>query len=144
MRTRRIVEYHSNTHVGRRCRCLRTNIPGNQNSRGRKGGRASGRTRHRAVEEFSRQSWEARNDCHTCEARHNQTARELAVRFGVSLRTILRTMAEERSEYLTRAQERRLRIRELRETGLSMRKIAAEVGCSAGTVHSALKDAPSA
>jgi DNA-directed RNA polymerase specialized sigma24 family protein len=53
-------------------------------------------------------------------------------------------VAEERSEYLTRAQERRLRIRELRETGLSMRAIAAEVGCSVGTVHNALKDAPSA
>lgn len=77
-------------------------------------------------------------------ARRNQTARELANRFGVSARTIRRTVAEERSEYLTRAQERRLRIRELRETGLSMRAIAAEVGCSVGTVHNALKDAPSA
>ena len=72
-------------------------------------------------------------------ARRGQTARELADRFGVSPRTIRRTVAEERSEFLNRAQQRRERIRELRATGLSYRAIAAEVGCSVGTVHNALR-----
>ena len=72
-------------------------------------------------------------------ARRSQTARELAERFGVSTRTITRTVAEERSEFLSRAQQRRVRIRELRETGMSYRAIAAEVGCSVGTVHNALR-----
>lgn len=72
-------------------------------------------------------------------ARRGQTARELADRFGVSTRTIRRTVAEERSEFLSRAQQRRMRIRELRETGMSYRAIAAEVGCSVGTVHNALR-----
>lgn len=69
------------------------------------------------------------------------TARQLAQRFSVSERTIRYTMAEERAVYLSRAQERREAIRQLRATGMSMRAIAAEVGCSVGTVHNALKDA---
>lgn len=71
-------------------------------------------------------------------ARRNQTARELAKKFGVTPRTIRSTVAEERSVYLNTAKERRKKIRELRATGLSMRAIAAEVGCSVGTVHYAL------
>jgi len=49
-------------------------------------------------------------------------------------------VAEERSEYLKRAEQRQEKIRELRETGLSMRAIASKVGCSVGTVHRALKE----
>lgn len=71
-------------------------------------------------------------------ARRNQTASELAKKFGVSRRTIQSTVAEERSVYLDRARERRKMIRELRATGMSMRAIAVEVGCSVGTVHYAL------
>lgn len=70
------------------------------------------------------------------------TARELATRLGVNERTIRSYIAQPRNEYLSDAKRRRLRIRELRETGLSMRAIAAEVGCSVGTVHNALKDQP--
>ncbi|WP_408610982.1 helix-turn-helix domain-containing protein [Brevibacterium yomogidense] len=39
---------------------------------------------------------------------------------------------------MSRAQKRRAKIRELRATGMSMRAIAEEVGCSVGTVHYAL------
>ena len=70
--------------------------------------------------------------------RKGKTARELAERTGLSIRTIMDWTAEPRGEYLTRAQSRREKIRELRATGLSMRAIAAEVGCSVGTVHNAL------
>lgn len=45
-----------------------------------------------------------------------------------------------RDEWIGQTAARRLQIRELRETGLSMRAIATEVGCSLGTVHNALKD----
>ena len=71
-------------------------------------------------------------------ARRKQTAAELAKRFGVTPRTIRNTVAEERNAYLSRAEQRRQKIRELRKTGLSMRAIATEVGCSVGTVHNAL------
>lgn len=72
--------------------------------------------------------------------RNGKTAREVAEKTGLSLRTIMEWTAEPREAYLSRAEERRQEIRELRETGLSMRAIAAEVGCSVGTVHNALKD----
>lgn len=72
--------------------------------------------------------------------RNGKTAREVAEKTGLSLRTIMEWTAEPREAYLSRAEERRQQIRELRETGLSMRAIAAEVGCSVGTVHNALKN----
>jgi len=70
--------------------------------------------------------------------RRKRTAREVAEQLGVSPRTVRRFVAEPRAEYLTRAEQRRQQIRELREQGLSMRAIADEVGCSVGTVHNAL------
>ena len=76
--------------------------------------------------------------------RNGRTARELAERLGVTPQTIRYWTAEPRENYLAGAQKRRERIRELRETGLSYRAISAEVGCSIGTVHNALKDDPSA
>lgn len=70
--------------------------------------------------------------------RSGKTAREIAEKTGLSIRTIMEWTAEPRETYLSRAEQRRQKIRELRETGLSMRAIAAEVGCSVGTVHNAL------
>ena len=70
--------------------------------------------------------------------RNGKTAREVAEKTGLSIRTIMEWTAESRETYLSRAEQRRQKIRELRETGLSMRAIATEVGCSVGTVHNAL------
>lgn len=70
--------------------------------------------------------------------RNGKTAREVAEKTGLSIRTIMEWTAEPRENYLSRAEERRQKIRELRKTGLSMRAIAAEVGCSVGTVHNAI------
>lgn len=72
--------------------------------------------------------------------RNGKTAREVAEKTGLSIRTIMEWTAEPRDAYLSRAEQRRQKIRELRKTGLSMRAIAAEVGCSVGTVHGALKN----
>lgn len=74
--------------------------------------------------------------------RNGKTVRELAERTGFSTNTIIRWTSEPRTAYLSRAQQRREQIRELRKTGMTMRAIAAEVGCSIGTVHNALADDP--
>jgi len=71
--------------------------------------------------------------------RNGWSVRELAKKTGVSPRSIVNWTSEPREEYLNRAEQRRRKIRELREDGLSMRAIAAELGCSVGTVHNALK-----
>nr|AAR85894.1 putative theta replicase [Rhodococcus sp. B264-1] len=70
--------------------------------------------------------------------RNGITVRELAERTGVSTASIIRWTSEPREAYLSRAQQRREKIRELRGTGMSMRAIANELGCSVGTVHHAL------
>lgn len=72
--------------------------------------------------------------------RNGMTVRELAERTGVSTASIIRWTSEPREVYLSRAQQRREKIRELRKTGLSMRAIATQLGCSVGTVHNALKE----
>lgn len=77
-------------------------------------------------------------------ARRTATARELATKLGVSPRTIRRYVAEPRDVYDARLAARQEKIRQLREQGLSYRAIAAEVGCSIGTVHNALKAAEAA
>ena len=71
-------------------------------------------------------------------AKRAQTARELADRFGVSTRTIQRTVAQPRDEYLEEAAQRHARIRALRAEGLTMRAIAEREGVTVGTVHYAL------
>jgi transposase len=71
--------------------------------------------------------------------RNGISIKDLALRTGSSTASIERWTSEPRESYLDRAQQRREKIRELRRTGLSMRAIAAEVGCSVGTVHNALK-----
>lgn len=71
-------------------------------------------------------------------AKRQQTARELAERFGVSKRTIQRTVAQSRTDYLAEAAARHERIRALRAEGLSMRAIAATEGITVGAVHYAI------
>lgn len=67
--------------------------------------------------------------------RGGRTAREMAERAGMSVRTAQRWTSEPRSAFLGRARERGEEILALRATGMTMRAIAAEVGCSVGTVH---------
>lgn len=71
-------------------------------------------------------------------AKRTQTARELAERFGVSTRTIQRTVAQPREEYLAAAAQRRARIRSMRLEGMTMRAIAEREGITVGAVHYAL------
>ena len=68
------------------------------------------------------------------------TAKEAAARGGRSPRTIRRWTSEPREVFLKRADEKRKRVQELRAKGLSMRAIAAEIGCSVGTVHRYVKE----
>jgi len=70
--------------------------------------------------------------------RNGLSVRELAARTGVSTASIIRWTSEPREVYLARVHERAERIRQMRESGMTMRAIAAEVGCSVGTVHNAL------
>ena len=72
--------------------------------------------------------------------RNGKTARELAERAGMSVRTAQRWTSEPREVFINRANEKRARIQELRAKGLSMRAIAAEIGCSVGTVHRYVKE----
>ena len=72
-------------------------------------------------------------------ARRKLTARELGERFNLSPRTIRGLIAEERTTYLARAAERHEKMRQLRAQGLSLRAIAAELGCAPSTVQRALK-----
>ncbi len=71
-------------------------------------------------------------------AKRTQTARELAERFGVSTRTIQRTVAQPREEYLAEAAQRRARIRSMRDGDMTMRAIAEREGITVGAVHYAL------
>lgn len=74
-----------------------------------------------------------------CLPRNGLTVRELAERTGASTASITRWTSQPREVYLSRAQNRREKIRTLRAKAMSMRAIADEVGCSVGTVHNALK-----
>ncbi len=71
--------------------------------------------------------------------RNGISVRELAARTGVSTASITRWTSEPREIYLSRTSSRREKIRKLRATGMTMRAIATELGCSVGTVHGALK-----
>lgn len=70
--------------------------------------------------------------------RNGLSVRELAEKTGVSTASIIRWTSEPREVYLGRAADRREKIHELREKGLSMRAIGAELGISARAVHYAL------
>ncbi len=73
--------------------------------------------------------------------RNGRTVKEAAALTGLSTATIIRWTSEPRKDYLARANEKRVRVRELRERGLSVRAIAAETGYSVGTVHRYIKEA---
>lgn len=70
--------------------------------------------------------------------RNGKTAREIAEKTGLSVRTIMEWTSEPREDYLSRAEQRRQKIYELRSQGLSMRAIAKELDISVGTVHYSL------
>ncbi|WP_327378945.1 HTH domain-containing protein (plasmid) [Streptomyces sp. NBC_01216] len=76
--------------------------------------------------------------------RRTATARELADRFGVSERTVLRMIAEERTTYEGRSRQRRDQIVELHRQGLKGYEIARELNVSTGLVSIRLKEARSA
>lgn len=72
--------------------------------------------------------------------RNGKTIREIAEKTGFSTNTIVRWTSEPRADYLARADEKRVRVRELRALGLTIRSIAAETGYSVGTVHRYVKE----
>lgn len=76
--------------------------------------------------------------------RNGKTIREVAEGTGLSTATIERWTSEPREDYLARANEKRRKVAELRARGLTMRAIAAEIGCSVGTVHRYVKEAQNA
>ena len=73
--------------------------------------------------------------------RNGWSVRELHEKTGAAKSSIIRWTSEPRAEYIARADEKRARVQELRAKGLSMRAIAAEIGCSVGTVHRYVKEA---
>lgn len=72
------------------------------------------------------------------------TARELADRFGVSPRTVMRMIAEERGVYEGRSRQRRDQIIDLHRQGLKGYEIAQELSVSPGLVSTRLKEARAA
>lgn len=76
--------------------------------------------------------------------RRTVTARELADRFGVSPRTVVRMVAEDRTAYEGRSRQRRDQIVELHRQGLKGYEIARELNVSTGLVSIRLKEARSA
>ena len=73
--------------------------------------------------------------------RNGKTIREVAEGTGLSTATIERWTSAPREDYLAQANEKRVRVQALRAKGLSMRAIAAEIGCSVGLVHRYVKEA---
>ena len=73
--------------------------------------------------------------------KNNATAREVAERFGVSVRTVQRLIAEPRDEFLARAAARRAEAVKLRSEGLKYAEIAERMGISTGIVGRLIHDA---
>lgn len=69
------------------------------------------------------------------------TAKELATQFGVSVRTVQRTIAEPREEFLGRAAARRAEAARLRAEGLPYAVIAERMGVPLGTAKRLVHDA---
>ena len=80
--------------------------------------------------------------------RRRYTAREVAERYGISERHVRRVIAEPRTEYLARAEARRIKALQLREAGKSYSEIAEELEVSEvnarSLVHRARKRARTA
>lgn len=70
--------------------------------------------------------------------RNGRTIKEAATLTGLSEQTVKRWTSEPRHVYLSRAELRHRKIRELRSSGMTMREIAVELAVSVGTVHYAL------
>lgn len=66
------------------------------------------------------------------------TARQIAEKYGLSVRHVMRIAAEPRTEFLARAAERRTRAAELRRRGYTHARIAAELGCTPGAAGALL------
>ncbi|MEU6664234.1 hypothetical protein [Streptomyces sp. NPDC046821] len=81
---------------------------------------------------------------HPRRERRTATARELADRFGVSPRTVMRMISEERAAYEGRSRQRRDRIVDLHRQGLKGYEIARELSVTAGLVSIRLREARSA
>lgn len=69
------------------------------------------------------------------------TAREAAEKFGVSVRTVQRVVAEERSVYVGRAVSRREQIITLYRQGLKQKTIAEQLGVTPALVSMRLREA---
>lgn len=69
------------------------------------------------------------------------TAREAAEKFGVSVRTVQRVVAEERSVYVGRAVSRREQIITLYRQGLKQKAIAEQLGVTPALVSMRLREA---
>lgn len=67
--------------------------------------------------------------------RNGRTARELAEKTGLSIRSAQRWTSEPREDYLARADAKRGQAIRLRARGLSIRAIAEQMGCSKSAVH---------
>lgn len=72
--------------------------------------------------------------------RRNISARELAEQFGVSRRTVQRLIAEDREDYLARAQDNRERARQMKNEGASIKEIQEALGVSRATVYRYLSE----
>lgn len=79
---------------------------------------------------------------HLRKPRNGRTIKEAAKLTGLTEQTIKRWTSEPREAYLDRCTQRREQIRTYKAANpkASMRAIAAEFGCSVGTVHNALHD----
>ena len=74
--------------------------------------------------------------------RRKLTAREAAARFGVSERTIRRTMAEPRASFEARGQARRVQAAALRAEGLKWAVVGERMGVSADAARRLAARAP--
>lgn len=73
--------------------------------------------------------------------RRSVKAKDLAAQFGVSVRTVQRTIAEPRDEFLSRAAARREEALRLRTSGLPYAIIAEQMGVPLGTAKRLVHDA---